>query len=113
MKPKVVCFCGSTRFIDVMAVKMWEAERDEGVIALGCHLLPDGYVSGEGVPVQASHQAEAEGVREHMDKLHRAKIDMADEVRVINVDGYIGDSTRDDIAYAESQGKPVAYLETV
>ncbi len=38
-------------------------------------------------------------------------IDMADEVYIINVGGYIGSSTRSEIEYAEAQGKPVHYLE--
>jgi hypothetical protein len=114
VKPLVVCFSGSTRFVDVMAVKMWEMERDGDVVTLGCHLLPDWYWSSDGpdvVPVQADHQAEAEGVADHMDKIHLRKIDMADELFVINVDGYIGDATRREIEYAKSLGKPVRYLE--
>ncbi len=96
-----------------MAVTMWEMERDLNIIALGCHLLPAWYWSNagpDGIPVQSDHQAEAEGVSEHMDRLHRHKIDLADEVFVINVDNYIGDSTRKEIEYAASTGKPVRYL---
>ncbi|NCB33597.1 MAG: hypothetical protein EOM64_06905, partial [Erysipelotrichia bacterium] len=46
-----------------------------------------------------------------LDDMHKRKIDMADEIFVINKNGYIGDSTRSEIAYAESHGKPVKYLE--
>ena len=45
-------------------------------------------------------------------RMHLAKIDMADEIFVINVGGYIGDRTRSEIKYAEANGKPVRYLES-
>jgi hypothetical protein len=47
-----------------------------------------------------------------LDDMHKRKIDMADEIFVINVGGYIGQSTRSEIAYAESKGIPVRYLCT-
>jgi hypothetical protein len=46
-----------------------------------------------------------------LDDMHKRKIDMADEIFVINVDGYIGSSTRSEIEYARKTGKPVRYLE--
>ena len=46
-----------------------------------------------------------------LDDMHKRKIDMADEIFVINVGGYIGESTRNEIAYAKSQGICVRYLE--
>lgn len=51
------------------------------------------------------------GMKEMLDKMHLQKIDMADEIFVINIGGYIGESTRREIAYAESKGKIVKYLE--
>lgn len=104
-KTRIVCICGSTRFIGEMAVQTWEFEK-RGVIALGPHLLPQWY---EGV--QEHHQAEAEGVAHIIDELHLRKIDMADEVFVVNVNGYIGERTAAEIAYAKEHGKPVRYLE--
>lgn len=103
-KPKIVCFCGSSRFIALMAILMWECEK-LGKIALGLHLLPPNY-SG----IKPHHQAEAEGIAEAMDALHLRKIDMADEVFIVNVDGYIGESTRREIWYAEKLGKTIKYL---
>lgn len=103
-KPKVVCVSGSTRFIGWMAIAMWELEK-KGVIALGCHLLPAFYGAA------AHHQAEAEGVAAAMDELHRRKIDLADSLLVVTVGGYIGQSTREEIQYANALGKPVEYLE--
>ncbi len=46
-----------------------------------------------------------------LDDMHKRKIDMADEIFVINVGGYIRSSTRSEIAYARSMGKAVRYLE--
>jgi hypothetical protein len=103
-RPTIVCLCGSTRFIETFAIKMWELERS-GVIALGCTLLPSSYC-----PVD-DHFAEHEEVKEQCDELHKRKIDLADEILVLNVGGYIGDSTRSEIEYAEAHGKPVRWLE--
>lgn len=52
------------------------------------------------------------GVKEMLDDMHLCKIDMADEIFVINVGGYIGESTKREIAYAEQKGKKVNYLES-
>ena len=51
------------------------------------------------------------GTKEMLDDMHKRKIDMADEIFVIDVGGYIGSSTRSEIEYATSTGKPVRYLE--
>ena len=53
----------------------------------------------------------AEGTKTMLDDMHLRKIDMADEIYVINVGGYIGQSTRNEIAYAQSRGITVRYLE--
>lgn len=58
------------------------------------------------------NEAWAEGTKEMLDDMHKRKIDMADEIFVINVDGYIGSSTRAEIEHAETVGKIVRYLET-
>jgi hypothetical protein len=49
--------------------------------------------------------------KEMLDDMHKRKIDMADEIFVINVGGYIGDSTKSEIKYAKEHGKTVRYLE--
>jgi len=105
-KPKIICLCGSTRFIEVFAVKTWELER-KGFIVLGCILLPRWFC-----PVD-DHFGEHQGCKEQCDELHLRKIDLADEVLVLNVHGYVGESTRNEIAYAEAHAKPVRYLEAL
>lgn len=104
-RPRIICLCGSTRFIELFAIKTWELER-EGFIVLGCTLLPMWYCN---VP---DHFGEATGTKEQCDELHKRKIDLADEVLVLNVGGYIGESTADEIRYARGHGKPIRYLES-
>jgi len=104
-KAKIVCICGSTRFLDQMAIAAWEMEK-RGILVVGPHLLPATYPG-----VKPSHQAEAEGVREILDELHLRKIDLCDQVYVVNVGGYIGESTRTELAYAKKIGKPITYMQ--
>ena len=89
---KVICLCGSTRFTAEMMMLTWEYAKN-GVLALGWFVIP----IAEGEPTH--HLAEKEGIADLLDELH-----------VVNVGGYYGDSTKREIAYAESQGKPVKYL---
>ena len=100
---KVVALCGSSRFIDVMAVAAWEEEK-KGHVALSCHLVPGWYTE------VAHHLGESQGVAEPMDALHLDKIQMADEILVIDVDGYIGESTANEIKHARDLQKPIRYL---
>lgn len=51
--------------------------------------------------------------KEMLDDMHKRKIDLADEIFVINVGGYIGESTKSEIAYALQTGKKVNYLEEI
>lgn len=106
-KTVLVCLCGSSRFVDIMAVIAWLLERDENKIALSLHLLPRWYPNAP-----EHHLAEAEGVAEQMDELHLRKIDIADEIFVIDWNGYIGESTSKEIAYAQEQNKPIRYIST-
>jgi hypothetical protein len=48
-----------------------------------------------------------------LDDMHKRKIDMADEIFVINVNGYIGNSTKSEIEYAKSKGLPIKYYESI
>lgn len=50
-------------------------------------------------------------MKEMLDDMHKRKIDMADSIFVINVGGYIGESTKSEIEYAKAHGKEVRYLE--
>jgi hypothetical protein len=72
---------------------------------MGLHLLPHWY---PGCP--ADHLAEYEGCANEMDALHLRKIDLADEVFIVNFNQYLGDSTRNEIQYAKEKGKPVRWF---
>jgi len=100
--PQIVCLCGSTRFTDIMQVKAWELSK-AGYIIVTWGVVPEWYYSG-------SHIGDHEGVKATVDELHKRKIDLCDFVLVIDVEGYIGESTRSEIDYAEKHGKPVKYL---
>lgn len=99
-KYKVITLCGSTRFREAYI----EAQKNltlQGNIVISVGLF--GHAGDE--------EVWKPGVKEMLDDMHLRKIDMADEIFVVNVGGYIGTSTRREIAYAESQGKKVNYLE--
>ena len=97
---KVITLCGSTRFRDAFT----EAQKRltlAGNIVISVGLF--GHAGDEEVWV--------EGTKEMLDDMHKRKIDLADEIFVFNVGGYIGESTRSEIDYARKTGKPVRYLE--
>jgi hypothetical protein len=99
-KPKIVCLCGSTRFLEAFR----KAEFDETlagniVLTIGCDTKSDELlILGPEVKLM-------------LDELHLKKIDLADEVLILNVGGYIGESTRRELNYAHSQNKPIRFLE--
>lgn len=97
---KVITLCGSTRFREDF-LEQQKRLTLEGNIVISVGLFGH---SGD-------QEVWTEGVKEMLDDMHKRKIDMADEIFVINVDGYIGSSTRSEIAYAIENGKPVRYLE--
>ncbi len=100
--PAIVCLCGSTRFMDAFHEAGWQ-------------LTLDGYiVLTVGVCKHAEHhggEALGEDVAARLDELHLRKIDLAEWVFVLNVGGYIGESTRKEIEYAKGVGKRITYLE--
>ncbi len=61
------------------------------------------------------HSGDGEAVDEEkkmmLDDMHKRKIDLADEIFVVNVGGYIGHSTRQEIEYAKLTNKGIQYLE--
>ena len=100
-KYKVITLCGSTRFKDAFM----EAQKQltlQGNIVISVGLF--GHSGDDEVWI--------EGTKEMLDDMHKRKIDMADEIYVINVGGYIGSSTRSEIEYAKEHGKAIRYLET-
>ena len=95
-----ITLCGSTRFKE----QYLEAQKRltlEGNIVISVGLFGH---SGD-------DEVWAEGTKAMLDDMHKRKIDLADEIFVVNVDGYIGESTRSEIEYAKVNGKVVKYLE--
>lgn len=104
--PTIVCLCGSTRF--------WRAFQKAGLeeTLAGKIVLSIGAASG----TDDEHfgnlpREEYDRIKNKLDWLHLRKIDLADEILVLNVGGYIGSSTRREIEYAKMYGKKIRWLE--
>jgi hypothetical protein len=104
-KPIVVTLCGSTRFRDAFTVAQFRETLDgKIVLTIGCSLRDDVQLFGDFT------DAELKRTKQRLDWLHMRKIDLSDEILVLNVDGYIGDSTSREIAYAWQKGKDIRWL---
>lgn len=104
-RPQIVCLCGSTRF--------WEAFRDEGLrLSMESKIvLSIGIAAPYAMVLAHPDSDEGKAQKAALDVLHKHKIDMADEVRVLNVGAYVGDSTKGEIRHALIRGKPITWLE--
>ena len=102
---RIITLCGSTRFVDTF--NEWRKKLTlEGEIILSIELvLPQ---SEREDPQHNNYKA-----KQMLDELHLRKIDLSDEIFVLNVGGYIGESTSREIAYAQKTGKAIKYLEPV
>jgi hypothetical protein len=100
-RPVIVCLCGSTKFADAFK----KAYREES--------LAFKIVLSVGVAVHAGDEPiqHDDPVKQKLDELHKRKIDLADEVLILNVGGYVGSSTRSEIEYAKEHGKIIRWLE--
>jgi hypothetical protein len=98
-RPEVVVLCGSTKFYDTFQAMNYDLTMaGKIVLTIGCDTKSD---AGLGITAEQ---------KVALDELHKRKIDMADRVLVLNVGGYIGDSTRSEIEYAKWWKKPIDYL---
>ena len=98
-KYKIITLCGSAKFKDDF-VKEQKNLTLEGyiVLSLGFFDLEQGEILNQ-------------KTKQLLDDMHKKKIDLADEIFVINKDGYIGESTKSEIEYAMKTGKKVSFLE--
>ncbi len=106
---KVVTLCGSTRFKD----EFMKAQKEltlKGYIVISVGLFGH---SGDSEVWENMDEGTLTKTKEMLDDMHKRKIDMADEIYVINVGGYVGDSTKSEINYAKQTGKKVNYLENI
>lgn len=99
-KYKVITLCGSTKFKDDF-IEQQKRLTLEGNIVISVGLF--GHAG--------DNEVWTEGTKEMLDDMHKRKIDMADEIFVINKGGYIGSSTKSEIEYALKTGKKVNYME--
>ncbi|MFE9687027.1 hypothetical protein [Streptomyces sp. NPDC006285] len=99
--PLIVVLCGSTEFMDEFAeTNLRETAKGRIVLSVGCNMK-------QPHPLWAD-PTDAELLKERLDRLHKAKIRLADQVIVVGT--RIGTSTRSEIGYARALGKPIAYL---
>jgi hypothetical protein len=99
---RIITLCGSTKFRDEF-IEEQKRLTLEGNIVISVGLFGH---SGDS-------EAYWEKTKVMLDDMHKRKIDLADEIFVINKNGYIGSSTRSEIDYAHSTNKTVKYLEPV
>jgi hypothetical protein len=103
-RPEIVCLCGPLRFIETFRRAEYDLEM-QGKIVLAPSFLP-GATEHDGMTGCTPEQ------KIMLDELHKRKIDLCDMVFVLNVNNYIGDSTKSEIEYAKKIGKSIYYLET-
>ena len=106
---KVITLCGSTKFKE----EFYEVQKRltlEGNIVISVGLFGH---SGDDEVWDGMDEGTLSKTKEMLDDMHKRKIDMADEIYVINVGGYIGESTRSEIEYAKVHGKKIEYLEPI
>lgn len=106
--PKVITLCGSTRFPQAFELaNMHLSLKGNIVIGLGMFGHPD---IPTGAKFLTSDGDESTNEKRSLDELHLRKIDLSDEIFVVNVGGYIGSSTLSEITYARKQGKRVTFM---
>ena len=108
-KYKVITLCGSTRFKD----EFMKAQKDltlQGNIVISVGLFGH---AGDNEVWENMDEGTLTKTKEMLDDIHKRKIDMSDGIFVINVGGYIGESTKSEIEYAKAHGKTVEYLEEI
>ncbi len=108
-KYKVITLCGSTRFKEQF-IKVQKELTLKGYIVISVGLFGH---SGDSEVWESMDEGTLTKTKEMLDDMHKRKIDMADEIFVINVNGYIGESTKSEIEYAEKNGKKINYLEKI
>lgn len=99
-KAKIICMCGSLKYTQKL---MEETER----------LTLEGYNVISVIYETRNKDSYTEEEIKLFTELHYQKIDLADAIFVCNVDGYIGNGTKNDIEYALSKGKEIIYLERI
>jgi hypothetical protein len=106
-RPKIVTLCGSTKFYrQFVEANYRETMGGKIVLSVGFYPHKAAEVHGEEIGITPKQ-------KEELDALHKRKIDISDEILVLNVGGYIGESTRSEIEHARVKGKSIRWLEPV
>jgi hypothetical protein len=129
-RPTIVCLCGSTRFWrEFQRASLRETLEGKIVLSIGaatgtdddhfsalsrerdvrCVGSPSDWTDDD--DFRTLSREEYDQVKARLDELHLRKIDLADEVLILNVGGYIGESTLRELEYARATGKHIRYLE--
>lgn len=104
--PTVVALCGSTRFWrEFQAASLRETLAGKIVLSIGAASGTDDEHFGN-LP-----RDDYDRIKAMLDELHLRKIDLADEVLILNCEQYIGESTARELAYAHERGKTIRFLE--
>ena len=107
----IVCLCGSSRWPEYhFQAIMEETLKGRIVIPLGLYGLAD---SPEGAKKATFNLDKTFPGKQLLEELQFRKIDLSDEILVIRVNGYIGDSTQNEISYAKKAGKHIRYYDLV
>ena len=105
-RPTIVCLCGSTRFWrEFQRASLAETLAGRIVLSIGAASGTDDEHFGNLPPEEYAR------IKEDLDQLHLRKVEMADEVLILNVDGYVGESTARELAHAFALGKRIRFLE--
>ena len=104
---KIVTLCGSTKF------KKEFLEVQKKLTLLAYIVISVGLFghSGDNEVWENMDEGTVTKTKSMLDDMHKRKIDLSDEIFVINVGGYIGESTKSETEYAKATGKKVNYLE--
>lgn len=106
MKPRIICLCGSTRFYSkFQEVNFRETMAGNIVLTVGFYPHARPLYSGE----NTGNVGITPEQKVALDELHKRKIDLADEVIILNVDGYIGESTMSELLYAQKHNKVIRF----
>ena len=106
---KIITLCGSTRFKEEF-LKVQKELTLKGNIVISVGLFGH---AGDSEVWENMDEGTLTKTKEMLDDMHKRKIDMSDEIFVINVNGYIGDSTKSEIEYAKKTYKKIKYLEPI
>lgn len=105
-RPTIVCLCGSTRFSEAyQRANLLETLAGKIVLTIGCDMHADADMFVD------KTDEELVAIKQRLDALHLLKINLADEVLILNVDGYVGESTRREFEYAVRKEKKIRWLE--